>query len=172
MTTADSPPPQTQATPQAQQPEAESLRDRLLRKGAGLMALPDVIHADNLQRLQRLGQQRYAKVNGLDLPTDDEMAIHIGDVYQGPASQGAAAPVDASSPAAAPATQPPSAPSGLSKLARAGVLAATLGSGAAIPLGVNAVSDWLAKPAVQAAAAPAPSGWQLQVVPPDSPATE
>lgn len=135
------------------------------------MALPDVIHADNLQRLQRLGQQRYAKVNGLTLPTDDEMAIHIGDVYQGPASQGAPAPVDASSPAATPAAQSPSAPSGLSKLARAGVLAATLGSGAAIPLGVNAVSSWLAKPAAQVAA-PAPSGWQLQVVPPDTPPTE
>jgi hypothetical protein len=123
-----------------------------------MMALPDVIQADNLQRLQRLGQLRYAKVNGLQVPTEEEMAIHIGDVYQGPLGATPAAAGQSTAGVAAAGA------SGPSKLAKAALLAATLGSGAAIPLAGSAVANWLNPPAPAAAAAD-PGAWQLQLVP-------
>ena len=159
-------------------PQAQPLRQRLLRKAAGLIALPDVIQADNLQRLQRLGQQRYAKLHELKEPTEDEMGIHIGDIYNAPQTTSQPAKQDA--PALAPAAQPAAAPivsaapAALSKLARAGVLAATLGSGAAIPLGASALLDWWNKPTpiVSGPATINPGGWQLRIAPPEQGAPE
>jgi hypothetical protein len=103
---------------------------------------------------------------------DDDMGIHVGDIVvnNGPADDppSSSSPPPATSPT--PSSTAPIAPasSGLSNLAKAGILAATLGSGASIPLAVNAVANWL-KPSTSAASPADPGAWQLQLAPQEQP---
>ncbi len=149
------------------------------KKYFGLRMAADAIAIADQQRLLAINteqsRQFVNKQAGLEVnaPPEEDMAIHIGDfqVNYAPSEPpsktlgslvtggGVSSSPSVVSPPVVPAAAPiapaavPASPvaSGLSTLAKVAILAATLGSGAAIPLAVNALT-----PQQPAVAAPAP----------------
>ena len=172
------------------------LKDKYTRKlpkqALGLRLAHEAMCMQDLQQVLRMDRatvnahhvSTLGELAGVDQDAGggDDMGIHVGDIVINnptpPAAQGAppTAPPPSQPPApAAPSVSPPAAAvaTGLSNLAKAGILAATLGAGSALPLGVSAIANYFSgKPAPTVAPAADPGGWQLQLVPSEAAAPE
>ncbi len=150
---------------------------RLAHQAMCLHDLQQVLNMDraiiNAQHVATLGDIAGAAQSA----TGEDMGIHVGDIVVNnptppPAATPAAPAAVATAPVAPAAAAPAAVPAGLSTLAKAGIAAALLGSGAALPLAGSAIANWFkSTPAAAAPTATVPSdpgGWQLQVVPPDT----
>ena len=158
----------------------QALGLRLAHEAMCMQDLQQVLQMDratiNAHHVSALGE-----LAGIDQGSGggDDMGIHVGDIVINnstpPASQGAPATgsIPPPSPAPVPPVQEPPAASGaaatgLSNLAKAGILAATLGAGSALPPGISAIANYFSgKAAPSVAATPEPGAWQLQLVPPE-----
>lgn len=124
----------------------------LLQQWVGLRMAHEAVMVEDAQALLKQNREQVAahyRNNGLETTPEEPSVIHVGNVTNHLA------------PAAAPAAQPSS---GLGALAKLGIGAALLGSGAAVPLAVNSLwpDD---KPAAEAPFDP--SKWEL-VIPGDA----
>ncbi len=166
-------PPMSGNQPSRVQGQFDKLDVGYWKKYFGLRMAADAVAIADQQRLLAItteqNRQFVNKQTGLEVnaPPDEDMAIHIGDfqVNYAPSEApsktlgslmtgtGVTSAPSVVSPPVAPAAPAAASPvaSGLSTLAKVAILAATLGSGAAIPLAVNAL-----KPQQPAVAAPAP----------------
>jgi len=136
--------------------DATLIPPELAQQWAGVRMAHEAMMLDDADKLLKQNREQIAahyKAMGLETQPEEPSVIHVGNVTNNHAAPVAAAPP----PAAQPAT------SGLGTLAKFGVGAALLGSGAAVPLAINAL--WPEdKPAVVSTFDP--SKWEI-IIPQD-----
>lgn len=125
--------------------------EELAEQWIGLRMAHEAVMVDDAQAVLKAAREQttaHYKEMGLDAQPEDTGMVHVGPVTNNYTAQAAPTPA-------------PAAAKGLSTLAKTGIAAALLGSGAGIPLAISALWPDKSKPAVEQVFDP--SKWEIVI---------